>query len=65
MHAVPKTVSDKVQAYPALKNMKGVQAFAGILEFGGLSFPTWHGASAPCTACLMWEWGPEWQATFD
>ena len=45
MHIVSEAVIGKVQTYPIPKNVKEVQAFVGILGFGGLSFPIWHNAS--------------------
>ena len=42
---VSETVIDKLQACPAPKNMKEVQAF--VRDMGGLLFPTWPGTSIP------------------
>lgn len=53
-----------MQAYPTSENVKKVQAFVGILGFGGLLFPTGQTLSLIGSGHLC-DWGPEQQAVFE
>ena len=50
-HVVPEAVTGKIQAYPTLKNVKGVQVLVGICGVWRIFIP--HMVQWLCPSCLL------------